>query len=190
MRSETLAYGMELLVMLDEVGKEISFPEFEEKCKIKGDELKELLKYLQSKEYLKYKLGLFVNETKIGDSTIKLLPKGMEVVLGKRDYFKDIGDISQTIHNQPVINGNKNQIAQISGDNSSVVQIQNNFKINVLRQMIDEDNDIDKPQKKKLFEILEKFNTLKESGENAFDLIKKVGSIASKYVPLFFGLLH
>ncbi len=89
MKSETLIYGTELLIMLDEIGKEISLPEFEEKSKIKGDELKELLRYLQGKEYLRYKLGLFINDSKISDSTIELLPKGMEVVLGKRDYFTE-----------------------------------------------------------------------------------------------------
>jgi len=89
MKSETLIYGTELLIMLDKIGREISLPEFEEKSKIKGDELKELLRYLQGKEYLRYRLGLFVNESKIGESTIKLLPKGMEVVLGKRDYFTE-----------------------------------------------------------------------------------------------------
>ena len=89
MKSKTLIYGEELLVMLDEIWKEITFPEFEGKSKIKGDELKELLKYLQKKEYLCYRLGLFVNTEKISESTIKLLPHGMEVVLGKRDYFTE-----------------------------------------------------------------------------------------------------
>ena len=89
MKSETLVYGVELLQMLDKIGKEISFPEFEEKSKIKGGELKELLRYLQGKGYLRYKLGLFVNDSKISESTINLLPKGMEVVLGKRDYFTE-----------------------------------------------------------------------------------------------------
>jgi hypothetical protein len=30
----------------------------------------------------------------------------------------------------------------------------------------------------------------KESGENAFELIKRVGGVALKYVPLFFSLLR
>ena len=89
MKSETLIYGMELLVILDDFGKEIEFPELEQKTRIKGDELKELLKYLDKKEYLKYKLGLFVNTSKISESNVKLLPKGMEVVLGQRDYFTE-----------------------------------------------------------------------------------------------------
>jgi len=55
--------------------------------------------------------------------------------------------------------------------------------------MIENDNGLDEPKKKRLFGILEKFNTLKQSGENAYDLIKQVGLIAIKYIPLFFGLL-
>lgn len=89
MKSEILIYGMELLVMLDEFEKEIELPELEQKTKIKGDKLKELLRYLDKKEYLKYKLGLFVNTSKISESKVKLLPKGMEVVLGQRDYFTE-----------------------------------------------------------------------------------------------------
>jgi len=55
---------------------------------------------------------------------------------------------------------------------------------------INEDNELDDPKKEKLLEVLEKFNTIKESGENAFNLIKRVGSIATKYVPMFFGLIN
>ncbi|MDP3027176.1 MAG: hypothetical protein Q8N63_05685, partial [Nanoarchaeota archaeon] len=191
MKSETLIYGMELLVMLDEIRKEVSFPEFEEKSKIKGGELKELLRYLSEKEYLCYKLGLFVGTDKISESTIKLLPRGMEVVLGERDYFNETGEISQTIHNLTnVHNSSEIQIAQTIGNNNKINQSIDNSKLNVLTKLIEEDKELDEPKKKKLFGILEKFNTLKESGENALDLIKSVGSIASKYIPLFFGLLH
>jgi len=90
MKSKTLSYGKYILIILDEIGEEALFPELEDKSEIKGIELKNLLKYLQEKSYLKYKLGLFVNTSKISDSTIELLPKGMEVVLGKRDYFSGI----------------------------------------------------------------------------------------------------
>jgi hypothetical protein len=190
MKSETLVYGMELLIILDEIGKEISLPELEAKSKIKGEELKELLKYLQKKEYLKYTLGLFVNETKLGESTIKLLPKGMEVVLDKRDYFNDGEKVSQTINHQTnVTNSSQVQVAQ-AGDNSYISQVIDNSQLNVLKQLIENDEELDEPKKKKLFDILEKFNTLKESGENGYNLIKKVGGIALKYAPLFFSLLH
>ena len=190
MKSDTLIYGIELLTKLDEIGKEITFPEFEKDSTLKGDELRELLKYLQKKEYLKYTLGLFINETKLGESTIKLLPKGMEVVLGKRDYFSDVDNTLQNIQNQSIINGNQNQVAQTIGNNNLVSQVIDNSQINVLRKLIEEDEELDEPKKNKLFDILEKFNTLKGSGENALELIKKVGGIALKYVPLFFSLLH
>ena len=193
MKSETLIYGMELLIMLDEIG-EIPFKGLEEKTKIKGDELRALLKYLKQKEYIIWKMPLFIGTLDkidfIDEDKIKLSHSGMEIVLGKKDYFDEMG-ISQTIHNQTNVHGSSEfQVAQTSGDNSSIVQIQDNSKISVLRQMIEEDEELDKPKKKKLLEVLEKFNTIKESGENAFDLIKQVGSLAVKYVPMFFGLLH
>lgn len=189
MKSETLIYGMEVLIMLDGRGR-VSIPEFDNESKIKGEELKELLKYLSKKEYLNYRLGLFVNESKISDSTIELLPKGMEVVIGKRDYFNEMDKFSQVIHNETnVSNSSEFQVAQEIGDNSPITQIQDNSQISVLKQLIEEDNELDEPKKKKLFEILEKFNTLKESGKNVLGLIKQVGSIAVRYVPFFFSLL-
>lgn len=190
MKSETLTYGIELLTVLDKIGEEIFFPEFEAKSNIKGEELKELLRYLQKKEYLRYTLGLFVNETKLGESTVKLLPKGMEVILGKRDYFSDSDNPLQKIQNQSVIHGSQNQIAQSIGSNSSINQSQGNSKIAVLKELIENDEELDEPKKKGLLGILEKFNTLNESGEHANSLIRKVGGIATKYVSLFFGLLH
>jgi len=189
MKSETLIYGMELLTKLDEIGEEVTLPELEKDSSIKDDELRELLKYLQKKEYLKYTLGLFINETRLGDSTIKLLPKGMEVVLGKRDYFSDVDNTLQNIQNQSIINGNQNQVAQLIGDNNYISQNIDNSQISILKQLIEKDEELDEPKKNKLFNVLEKFNILKESGENAYSLIKQVGGIALKYVPLFFSLL-
>jgi hypothetical protein len=188
MKSETLISGEELLVTLDEIG-EISFKQLEERSEIKGNELRELLKYLIKKEYIIWKNALFINEHHISDDEIKLSHKGMEVVLGKREYFDENDKINQTIHNQAIIQGNQNQVAQTTGDNTSISQIIDNSQINVLKKLIEEDEDLDEPKKKKLFDILEKFNTLKESGENALELIKKVGGVAIKYVPLFFSLL-
>ncbi len=93
MKSKTLMYGMELLVMLDEIDKEISFKQLEEKAKIKGDELRELLKYLKQKEYIVWKNPFFIGSLErieiIDTDKIKIIPKGMEVVLGKRDYFTE-----------------------------------------------------------------------------------------------------
>ncbi len=143
---------------------------------------------------MRYSLGLFIATestfSKLGESRIKLLPNGMEVVLGKRDYFSNLNGLSQNIQNQTnVNNSSKVQVAQSTGNNSSINQIQDNSKINILRQIIQEDEELDDPKKKKLFGILEKFNTLKESGENAINLLKQVKEIAIKYVTMFFHLL-
>ena len=189
MKSETLNYGRELLIKLDKIGKEIILPELEKDSAIKGDELRELLRYLQEKKYLKYTLGLFVNGSSIGCSTVELLSTGMEVVLGKRDYFDASEKVSQTIHNQTnVTHSSQFQVAQ-AGNNSQIAQIIDNSQINILKQLIENDEELDEPRKKKLFDVLEKVNTLKESGESAYNLIKQVGGIALKYVPLFFSLL-
>ncbi|MFC1682339.1 hypothetical protein ACFL0X_01850 [Nanoarchaeota archaeon] len=188
MKKDTLIYGQELLTILSEIDEDIELPDLEQKTRIKGDELKELLKYLHQKKYLSYRLGLFVNTSKISESTIKILPNGMEVVFGKRDYFNDVS--SQTIHNQTnVSNSSEFQVAQNIGDHSPISQTQDNSKVSILKQLIDTDGELEEPKKKKLFEILEKFNTIKQSGENAYELIKQVGSIAVKYVPMFFSLL-
>jgi len=91
MKSETLIYGMELLVILDE-NENISFQDLEKISKIKGEELRGLLKYLKQKEYISWKLPLFIGTIESGvniinKDKIKLTSKGMEVVLDKRDYF-------------------------------------------------------------------------------------------------------
>ena len=189
MKSETLIYGYELLVILDE-NEKISFANLEKISKIKDKELRELLKYLQEKSYLNWKNPLFINEHWISDDKIILAHKGMEVVLGKKDYFEKEEKTSQTIHNQTNVHGDKNQVAQTTGDNSPITQIQDNSKINILRKLIEDDKELDEPKKEKLFGILKKFNLLKESGENAYELIKQIGSIATKYIPLFLSLLN
>ena len=191
MKSETLIYGEKLLIMLDKNYADISFKQLEEKTDIKGNELRELLKYLKEKEYIFWKMPLFIgnleSEVKIIDKDkINISSKGMEVVLGKRDYFND----SKIIHNLTnVTNSSQVQVAQ-AGDNSAIFQTIDNSQIKVLKQLIECDEELDEPKKKKLFGILEKFNTLKDGGENALELIKQVGGIALKYVPLFFSLLH
>jgi len=96
MKSETLIYGIELLVILDE-NENLSFRDLEKISKIKGEELRELLKYLKQKDFIIWKFpisiislgsdGGFVGNDKRDDDKIKLAPKGMEVVLDKRDYF-------------------------------------------------------------------------------------------------------
>lgn len=80
------------------------------------------------------KNALFINEHHISDNKIKLANKGMEVFLGKRDYFDEMDKTPQIIHNQTnVSNSSEFQVAQTTGDNSSVTQIQDNSQINVLK---------------------------------------------------------
>lgn len=194
MKSETILYGGEILKKLDGES-ETSFKKLEERSNIKGEELRELLKYLKNKEFISWRMPLFIGTFGapieiIEEDNIKLAHKGMEVVLGKREYFNESEKINQTIHNQTNVNNSSEfQVAQSTGNNNVISQVIDNSQISILRKLIEEDEELEEPKKKKLFDILEKFNTLKESGENALELIKKVGGIAIKYVPLFFSLL-
>lgn len=188
MKSEKLVYGHVLLVMLDE-NENISFINLEKISDIKGNELRELLKYLKQKEYIIWKTPLHIryiggdgngNFPSTNDDEIKLTPKGMEVVIGERDYFKEAGINQTNIYNGPV--------AKTSGNNSPIIQI-NHSQIDVLRQLIEDDGELGKEKKSKLFEILNRFNTLKEGGQNAIELIKSAGVISTKYLSLFLNLL-
>ena len=96
MKSETLIYGIELLVTLDE-NENISFVNLEKISKIKGNGLRELLKYLKQKEFIIWKNPLSIGSLDsidfIDDDKIKLAHKGMEIVIGKRDYFTGGGKV-------------------------------------------------------------------------------------------------
>jgi hypothetical protein len=196
MKREALIYGKELLVILGE-NENISFKNLEKISNVKGEELRELLKYLRDEKgfiiwKLPFSIGFIGVDGSITDNNrdedkIKLSPKGIEVTIERRDYFEE--GVKSLIHNETNIHGDKNQVAQSTGDNSPINQIQDNSKIDVLKRIIEEDKELDVPKKKKLLGLLEKFNTLKESGENAWELIKQVGQIAIKYIPFFFSLL-
>lgn len=199
MKIGNLEYGKVLLTILSETG-EIPFEQLEEKSEVKKEELKELLHCLEKeKGYLSWKKHIsigYIGDSEsvmpsVSNSEIKLSTKGMEVVLGKRDYFNETAQMSQTVYNQTKVeNSSEFQIAQNIGANSPITQVQDNSKINILKQLIENDKELDEPKKKKLLGILEKFNTLKQSGENALELIKQVSSIAIKYFPHFFSLLN
>lgn len=195
-KSQDLIYGEELLKILDEQ-EEISFEQLEEKSKVKGDELKELLRYLVKKDYLRYNLGLFItyvgdtSPTNIGKSSVRLLPKGMEVVLGQREYFSDSNGVSQKVQNQTNVSHSSGfQVAQTAGDNNQINQSIDNSKVISLREEIEKDQELEEPKKKELLDILDNINTVKESGQTAVSLIKKVSSIAVKYLPSFLGLFN
>ncbi|VVB83824.1 Uncharacterised protein [uncultured archaeon] len=197
MNQDTLIYGITLLIILKE-HEDISFQELEQISEIKGEELRELLKYLKDeKEFVVWKtpvsisfIGADGNFTgnKMDKDKIKLSSKGIEVNIGKRDYFE--GGMKSPVHNETHINGNRNQVAQSTGENSLISQVQDNLKINVLKWIIEEDKELDTSKKGKLLLLLENFNTLKESSENALELIKQVGQISIKYLSFFFNLLN
>lgn len=191
MKSETLLYGEEVLKHLNGIGDKVSFKLLEPQLIIKGQELRELLKYLVKKDYIKWKSALFVNDTHISDDEITLAHNGMEIILGKKSYFGENEKPIPTIQNQTNIsNSSQVQLAQITGNHNKIEQFIDNSKISVLTRLIQDDTELEDEKKKGLLNVLEKFNTLKEGSDNALDLVKKVGSIAAKYVPLFFSLLR
>ncbi len=158
------------------------------------EKVRKILKYLIQKKCVRMPLfitSISSNEP-IPEGNYRLSTRGKEIIasgLSFTDIIKaELQGSSQTV-NATNINGNQNQVAQTTGNNSPITQIQDNSKINVLKQLIADDKELDEPKKKKLFGILEKFNKLKESGENAYELIKQVGLIAARYAPLFFSLL-
>lgn len=164
MKSEILVYGMELLIMLDG-REEVSIPEFEKESKIKGDELKKLLKYLDEKGYLKYRLGLFVNETKISDSTIELLPRGMEVVLGQRDYFTEGEKVLQPKkRNKTKVILDSNIYDLIASGNLSIDLLsekKEDFEFYITHIQIDEINKCpDEDKRSKLFLFMSKLSPI------------------------------
>jgi len=166
----------------------IDLTEFSEK------KVREILNYLVKKECVKrpvYITFMGSNEP-IPEGDYRLSIKGKEIIasgLSFQEIIKAELQGNSQIVNATHVTGNQNQVAQSVND-SLITQIQNNSKIDVLKQLIEDDKELDEPKKKKLFGILEKFNTLNESGENAYELIKQVGLIATRYTPLFLSLLN
>jgi len=191
--SEEILFADIILHTLNDKGK-AKVQELAELTGFTEENIRKSLNYLAKEGYVRRPLFITsISSTEPippGDYTLSI--KGKEVIASNSSILEIVKNKlqgnSQTI-NQTNIQGNKNQVAQ-SGDNSSIIQIQDNSKINILRQLIENDGGLDQTKKKKLFGILKKFNTLKESGENAYELIKQVGLIAIKYLPLFFGLAN
>lgn len=174
MKSESLAYGMNLLAELDNLPK-INFEELKHKIDMDQDELRELLKYLKQKDFIKWQLPLFVNDLIISPDEISLTHKGMEVNLGKRDYFDEIKSPSHTIHNQTNIDNSSGvQVAQSTGDNSLIIQDQE-IKIETLKKELEEELTKPKPNKDNIKNILEKImNLTKSSSSIITEIILKV----------------
>lgn len=175
MKSESLIRGIELLAELDDLPK-ISFDELKHKVDIDQDELRKLLKYLKEKDFIKWRLGLFVNDSPISPGEISLTHKGMEVSLGKRDYFDETKIPHHTIHNQTNIDNSSGvQVAQSTGENSPITQEQE-VKIDVLKKELEEELKKSKPDKSKLKNILEKIIGIAKSGSSMIiaEIILKV----------------
>lgn len=191
MKSEDLAYGLEILAILDEKTK-MNREDLEKESTIKGKDLDELLDYLKSKGYIQKPLalwGMSGNSISDKDRVITILHKGREVISGMTEYGES-DTYKKTINQNTYINHSPgSQVANAIGSKQNIVQKIDNSKINVLRQIINDDDELVPENKSKLLEILEKFNILKTSGENAYNLIKTVGKIGLKYVPLFLSLL-
>lgn len=115
---------------------------------------------------------------------LKVTSKGLEVACEKRPLINRTQTISQQVTNSQIKN-----LVQSSGNSNLITQTIDNSKHYILKQMIEKDSELDSGKRKDLFNILDKFNSLKESGENASQLIKAVEGISLKYVPLFFSLL-
>jgi hypothetical protein len=158
----------------------IKVEELPEKLKINEEEVCDVLEYLKEIGAVQYTETLA--RGLVGMIWNKVTAKGLEIACGKRPLV----DIDQNI-SQQIINSSIGNVVQSAGDGNTIVI--NNSKHYILKQMIEQDSELDSEKKKGLFNILEKFNTLKESGENALELLKIVAGISLKYVPLFFGLL-
>lgn len=179
MNSKTIHLAEPVLKLL--VNDKVKITDLPEKLKIREDEVCDTLKYLKGIEAIDY---IETNGRGFsGIMNVRTTAKGLEIACNKRPLV----GISQNV-SQQVINSNVQNLVQSAGD-SNVITIDNS-KHYILKQMIEQDQELDSEKKKSLFNILEKFNALKESGENAFELLKTVAGISLKYVPLFFSLLN
>ena len=150
---------------------------------ITDDEALEVLAYLKQIEAVEYDSLLCEGLSSVCD--LRITAKGLEIASQKRPLVDTTPTVSQHVTNSHIQN-----LVQSTGNSNVINQSIDNSKHYILRQMIEQDPDLDSEKKKSLFNILERFNTLKEGGENAFELLKIVANISLKYVPLFFGILN
>ena len=150
---------------------------------LNDEELSEIIHYLYENGAVHY-VGTISLGLK-GITHIEVTSKGAEVALEKRDLI----DINKTSFQQMNIHAPVQNIAQVQGNHNPITQTINNTQYTILKQIIENDANLDEPKKKSLLSILEKFNTIKESGENIYELLKSVGMIAINYLPLFFSII-
>lgn len=192
MKAEHLNYGEKILKILNEIG-EVSFKTLEEKTTIKGEELRELLKYLVKKEFISWRMPLFIGTfgepiNILEEDKIKLAHKGMEVVLGKRDFFEE-GERPNQIN---VSNSSDFQLAQNIGDNASINQIKDSPQIIVLKQLIEDDPELNVGQKTELKSVVDKIKEGVSTGEKiekVYEWVKRGIGVCAKYGPYLFELI-
>lgn len=151
---------------------------------ISSVELKNLIKYCQDEKYVEtvpFSEHFFDVSSTLSDWRIS--SKGLK-------FLENIVEVKETKNSIIHVKGNVNNFSNIQGNNNTTTQTIDNSQYNILKQLIENDSELDQPKKTKLLDLLDKFNKLKETGENASDLIKTVGGIAIKYAPLFFSLIQ
>lgn len=193
MKSEIILYGEELLKIIDK-NPDIPFKKLEEITSIKGEELRELLKYLRKKEYINWKMPLFVGTSEridfIDTDKIKLAHSGMEVVIGERAYFDTSEKISQEIN---VHNSSGVQVAQNTGDSSSIAQTQESNQVWIINQMIEGDAELNSQQKTELKSVVKKIEEGISKGEKiekVYEWVKRGVGVCAKYGPYLLNLIR
>lgn len=182
MKARLIVYAEPLIKILA-LEENIRLEQLPEMLGILEEDVCQVIEYLRDNGAVKY-----IETMGSGFSGIiglKVTSKGAEIALDKRKII----ETTEASYQQMNIHAPVQNISQVQGNNNSIIQIVDNSQYNILKQMIENDPELDEPKKKSLLGIIEKFNTLKSSGENALDLMKIVGGVAMKYVPLFFSLL-
>lgn len=182
MRAILVAYAEPLIKILA-LKEDVQLEQLPEILKISEKDVCDVIEYLRDNGAVKYIETMGSGFS--GIVSLEVTSKGAEIALDKRKFIENI----ETNYQQMNIHAPVQNISQVQGNHNSIKQTVDNSQYNILKQMIENDSELDEPKKKSLLGILEKFNTLKSSGENAMDLIKTVGGLAIKYVPLFFSLL-
>lgn len=173
-----ILYAEPLLKLLSHKSKLLDddLVEVQKRLKISEESLFQVLEYLKQKELVDYNAP---HGSTLGIMGIRVTAKGSEVAANERALIE-----SET-RQQIIVNGNTQHIAQVIGNSNVINQTIDNSRVSILKQIIQNDKKILEKKKTSLLDLRDKFNTLKESGENIYDVVKMVGIISAKYVPLF-----
>ena len=182
MKARLIMYAEPIIKILA-LGEKVNIKDLPKQLKLSEEDVCSVLEYLKECGTVEYTETMGKGFS--GIIGLKVTSKGAEVALGKRPLLdsQEINLQQMNIH-APVQN-----IAQVQGNKNIIDQSVDNSQYNILKQLIENDPELDQSKKTKLLDLLDKFNKLKETGENAYELLKTVGGITLKYVPLFFSLL-